>query len=74
MALGDGLYCGVTVYGCATGDSGEEVNPYQRYLVIDQTVYHQLHSDIYPNEAPPATLARCQAGFNLARATGAHPG
>lgn len=78
VALGDGLYCGETAYGFVTGDSGEEVNLYQRYLFIDHTVYHQLHSDIYPNEAPPArlaaTLARCQAGFNLARAAGAHPG
>jgi len=80
VALGDGLYCSETVYGFVTGDSGEETDLYQRYLVIDHKVYHQVHSDIYPNEPQPerarfaTALARCQAGVNLVYAAGAHPG
>lgn len=80
VALGDGLYCSETVYGFVTGDSGEETDLYQRYLIIDHTVYHQIHSDIYPNEPQPerarfaSELARCQAGINLVYAAGAHPG
>lgn len=80
VALGDGLYCSETVYGFVTGDSGEETDLYQRYLVIDHKVYHQVHSDIYPNESQPerarfaAALASCQAGIIQARATGGHPG
>lgn len=80
VALGDGLYCSETVYGFAAGDSGEETDLYQRYLVIDHRVYDQIHSDIYPNDPQPerarfaGELARCQAGINQARAAGAHPG
>lgn len=73
VALEDGQYCEETVYGFVTGDSGEELAIYQRYLFIDQRVYHGVHSDVYPNHVTPVptglanTVARCQAKINKKR-------
>jgi len=79
VALGDGQYCEESVYGFVTGDSGEELTIYQRYLFIDHQVYRQIHSEIYPNAAPPNTArwrdaaARCQTKINETRGQIRHP-
>jgi hypothetical protein len=73
VALEDGQYCEETVYGFVTGDSGEELAIYRRYLFIDQRIYHGVHSDVYPNDVTRVStslaslLARCQAKINKKR-------
>lgn len=75
VTLDDKLVCRETAYGFVTSDSGEELEIYKRYLLLDYRVYHQFHSDIDPDaQTPvPAKLANmvavCQAKIIKARST-----
>ena len=73
VELDEGLHCEESVYGFVTSDSGEELTIYRRYLFIDRKIYHEVHSDVYPNEvqAIPASITnivnRCHAQINKKR-------
>jgi hypothetical protein len=74
VRLDNGALCRETVYGFVTGDSGEELEVYKRYLFIDYRLHHQIHSDVYPNTAKPMSaemtkvVAGCQSRINAVRA------
>lgn len=79
VALDEARYCRETVYGFVTGDSGEELEIFQRYLFIDHSLYRQTHSDVYSNEPTHApakfadAVSRCQTKIDEQRAASIQP-
>jgi hypothetical protein len=77
VTLDDGQVCRESVYGFAAGDSGEILDIYKRYVLIDYRLYHQVHSEVYPDTAPAVpeklldVVPECQTRINKARSAGA---
>lgn len=66
LALGDGLVCRRTMYGFVGSDSGHELAIYRRIGFVDQRLYYDRRSEIYPNSPPPvpaglrSAVSRCR--------------
>ena len=76
VMLDNGIVCQETVYGFVTSDSGEELEIFRRFYLVDYRMHHQIHSDVYPNASQTVTpeigdlILRCQHEINLRRS---HP-
>lgn len=76
VMLDNGIVCRETVYGFVTSDSGEELEIFRRFYLVDYRLHHQIHSDVYPNVAQTVSaemgdlILRCQHEINSSRS---HP-
>lgn len=76
VMLDNGIVCRETVYGFVTSDSGEELEIFRRFYLVDYRLHHQIHSEVYPNATQTvpteigALVLRCQHEIDLRRS---HP-